>query len=68
MPNDMSGSLKEQMLAMGGRARVAGSALAKAGLIRYSRGTITVVDREGLERAACECSATVRQELDRLPQ
>ncbi len=35
--------------------------LEKAGLIRYSRGRITVLDRPGLEARACECYATLRQ-------
>jgi CRP-like cAMP-binding protein len=30
-------------------------ALQKAGLIRYVHGRVTIVDRQGLERAACEC-------------
>jgi CRP-like cAMP-binding protein len=30
------------------------------GLIRYRRGTVTVLDREALEEAACECYAAVR--------
>jgi Mn-dependent DtxR family transcriptional regulator len=30
-------------------------ALQKKGLIKYSRGQITIVDRRGLEAAACEC-------------
>jgi CRP-like cAMP-binding protein len=37
-----------------------------AGLIRYSRGHITILDREGLEEFACECYATVKTEFDRL--
>jgi CRP-like cAMP-binding protein len=37
-----------------------------AGFIRYSRGHITVLDREGLEEFACECYATVKVEFDRL--
>jgi CRP-like cAMP-binding protein len=37
-----------------------------AGLIRYARGHITVLDREGLERRSCECYAVVKTEYDRL--
>ena len=37
-----------------------------AGLIRYSRGHITVLDRAGLERRCCECYAVVKRESDRL--
>jgi CRP-like cAMP-binding protein len=37
-----------------------------AGLLRYSRGHITVTDRKGLEEFACECYAVVRTEYDRL--
>lgn len=40
--------------------------LQKAGLIRYSRGHIEVLDREGLEHMACECYGVVKQEYDRL--
>jgi CRP-like cAMP-binding protein len=40
--------------------------LQRAGLIRYQRGRITVLDREGLERRTCECYAVVRREYDRL--
>jgi len=39
---------------------VAMGALEKAGLIGHSRGMITVVDRPGLEKAACECYRTVK--------
>ena len=41
-------------------------ALQSAGLIRYSRGRITVLDRPGLERRTCECYAVVKKEYDRL--
>ena len=44
----------------------AAGALQDAGLIRYSRGRITVVDRPGLERRSCECYEVVRRESDRL--
>jgi len=37
-----------------------------AGLIRYTRGRITVLDRPGLESRACECYAVVKRESDRL--
>jgi CRP-like cAMP-binding protein len=40
--------------------------LQSAGLIHYSRGRITVLDRPGLESRACECYAVVRREFDRL--
>ena len=40
--------------------------LQKAGLIRYSRGHINVLDREGLEKRSCECYAVVKKEYDRL--
>jgi CRP-like cAMP-binding protein len=40
--------------------------LQKAGLIRYSRGHITVLDRAGLEERACECYVVVKREYDRL--
>jgi len=40
--------------------------LQKAGLIRYSRGRITVLDRAGLEKRVCECYAVVKREYDRL--
>lgn len=42
------------------------STLQKAGLIRYSRGHITILDREGLGAAACECRAIIKKEFDRL--
>ena len=40
--------------------------LQKAGLIRYARGHITVLDRPGLEARSCECYAVVKKEYDRL--
>jgi Mn-dependent DtxR family transcriptional regulator len=36
------------------------------GLIEYSRGKITVLDRERLETRVCECYAVVKREYDRL--
>jgi CRP-like cAMP-binding protein len=40
--------------------------LQRAGLIRYSRGHIEVLDRPGLEKAVCECYGVVKVEFDRL--
>lgn len=40
--------------------------LQKAGLIRYARGQISVLDRPGLEKRSCECYAVVKREYDRL--
>lgn len=40
--------------------------LQKLGLIEYSRGRITVLDRPGIERLCCECYAVVKKETDRL--
>ena len=40
--------------------------LQKAGLIRYTRGKIEIIDRTGLEERTCECYAVVKKEYDRL--
>ena len=40
--------------------------LQKAGLIKYTRGRITVLDRSGLAQRSCECYAVVKREYDRL--
>jgi len=40
--------------------------LRELGLIDYSRGSIEVLDRDGLEAASCACYRVVRDELDRL--
>jgi CRP-like cAMP-binding protein len=40
--------------------------LQRAGLIRYARGRILVLDRAGLEKRSCECYAVVKKEYDRL--
>lgn len=44
---------------------LAGATLQRAGLIRYSRGRITIVDRPGLEDVSCECYAFVRDQFDK---
>jgi CRP-like cAMP-binding protein len=40
--------------------------LQEAGLIRYRRGHITVLDRQRLEQRTCECYAVVKKEYERL--
>jgi len=40
--------------------------LQTAGLIQYSRGKITVLNRPQLEARVCECYAVVKRETDRL--
>jgi len=40
--------------------------LQELGVIRYSRGKITVLDRAKLEALSCECYAVVKAESDRL--
>jgi len=40
--------------------------LQKAGLIRYRRGHVTILDHEALRRRACECYDISRLEFDRL--
>jgi CRP-like cAMP-binding protein len=42
------------------------STLQREGLIRYNRGRVAIVDREGLESSACECYGIIRREFDRL--
>jgi CRP-like cAMP-binding protein len=45
---------------------VAAGILQKAGLIRIGRGQVSVLDRTGLEAAACECYGESRREFERL--
>jgi CRP-like cAMP-binding protein len=42
---------------------VAAGVIQSLGLIRYNRGHITIVDREGLEAASCECYGVVREAI-----
>jgi Mn-dependent DtxR family transcriptional regulator len=45
---------------------LAAGKLQEQGVIRYSRGQITVLNRPELERLCCECYAVVKKETDRL--
>ena len=45
---------------------VAASALQRSGLIRYTRGNVTIIDHRGLERRSCECYSVSKKEFDRL--
>ncbi|HWW09731.1 MAG TPA: Crp/Fnr family transcriptional regulator [Candidatus Acidoferrales bacterium] len=40
--------------------------LQAAGLIRYHRGRVTIVDRDGLESVSCECYGVIKAALDRV--
>jgi CRP-like cAMP-binding protein len=44
----------------------AAGALQRAGLIRYRRGNVTIIDRRGLQRRSCECYGVSKSEFDRL--
>jgi CRP-like cAMP-binding protein len=48
------------------RVSIMANTLQKAGIIRYERGRITIVDRSALEHSACECYRTIRTQLDQL--
>jgi hypothetical protein len=43
---------------------LAAAALQRAGLIRYHRGQIDVLDRKGLENVSCECYPLIRESWD----
>jgi CRP-like cAMP-binding protein len=43
---------------------VAASILQRAGLIKYARGHVTILNRPGLEEATCECYGVMRRQLE----
>lgn len=54
---------------LGGRREtvtVAAGHLQDAGIIHYTRGRITIIDRSGLEKACCHCYRAVKTEYDRI--
>lgn len=64
---DMTQELIANMLGVRREAVTeAAGKLQAAGLIEYSRGHITALDRPGLEARSCECYATVKAEYDRI--
>jgi CRP-like cAMP-binding protein len=70
LPSNELGMTQELIADMLGVRREAVSHQARrlqdAGLIRYHRGSITILDRAGLEARVCECYSVVRREADRL--
>jgi CRP-like cAMP-binding protein len=56
--SNMLGGRRESVTMAAGR-------LQDAGVIRYSRGHITILDRKGLEACACECYSTVEGDRGR---
>jgi CRP-like cAMP-binding protein len=63
--------LTQEFLAMMLGVRRAGvtdaaNALKRDGLINYARGSVTVLDRAGMEKRACECYGVIKREFDRL--
>jgi CRP-like cAMP-binding protein len=65
---DKIGLTQELLAVMLGVTRVsvtiAASALQASGHIKYARGNITIIDREALERLACECYQVVKTAYD----
>ncbi len=68
--NDELNITQERIASMLGvrRESVTGGAfrLQNAGVIRYVRGQISVLDRLGLEKCSCECHVVIRNSYDRL--
>ncbi len=67
---DSFGLTQEYLAMMLGVTRpsvsTAAGALRAAGLIKYSRGIVTILDRDGLESASCECYRIIENEFARL--
>ena len=44
---------------------IAAGALQRAGLIHYTRGYVSILNREALESACCECCKVIQHQLGR---
>jgi CRP-like cAMP-binding protein len=70
MPSDEFTLTQEFLAMMLGVRRTsvtfAMASLKNAGLLRYSRGHVKILDRDGLAKRACECYAVSKAEFDRL--
>jgi CRP-like cAMP-binding protein len=70
MPSDEFLLTQEFLAMMLGVQRTGVSAAAgvlqSAGLIRYKRGNVTIIDRRGLKHRSCECYGVSKREFDRL--
>ena len=70
LPSLRTGMTEKRVGSMLGRGSTEASKatrlLQDAGLVNVIDGEITVVDRNGIEKRACECYAVVRREIDRL--
>jgi Crp-like helix-turn-helix domain len=60
--------LGQMLAARRSTVSVSAGILQRAGLIRYVRGHVTIVDREGLEAVSCECYSVIKSELERVVQ
>lgn len=60
--------LGQMLAARRSTVSVSAGILQRAGLIRYVRGHVTIVDRAGLEAVSCECYTVIKTELDRVVQ
>jgi hypothetical protein len=58
--------LAQMLAARRATISTAAGVLRRAGVIRYGRGRMAVVDRSGLERAACECYRLLNEEYAEL--
>jgi CRP-like cAMP-binding protein len=47
-----------------GSIALAAQSMQAGGLVTYQRGTLSMIDRTGLEQASCECYAIVKKRLD----